>query len=47
MEVYHHLCSLISVGSSPFITIFKRSEKGFPHDDVLSKNNKKSVKNTY
>ena len=39
MEVYHDLCSLSSIGSSPFITIFKRSEKGFPRDDVLSKNN--------
>ena len=28
MEVYHHLCSLSSIGSSPFIIIFKRSEKG-------------------
>lgn len=44
MEVYHHLCSLSSIGSSPFITIFKRSDKGFPRDDVLSKNNLKSVK---
>ena len=44
MEVDHHLCSLSSIGSSPFISIFKKSEKGFPHDDVLSKNNKKKRK---
>lgn len=37
MEVYHDLCSLSNIGLSPFITIFKRSEKDFPHDDVLSK----------